>query len=89
MELRRGGGRQSNTRAVRPGSADMKEFRGKVAVVTGAARDKGRAMAERFAAEGMRVVLADIEQRAPAEAEREMPSSWPCVCDLHRSLTCS
>ncbi len=37
-------------------------------------------MAERFAAEGMRVVLADIEQRAPAEAEREMPSSWPCEC---------
>ena len=58
----------------------MKEFRGRVAVVTGAASGIGRAMAERFAAEGMRVVLADIEQRAPVEAEREMPLSWPCEC---------
>lgn len=37
-------------------------------------------MAERFEAEGMRVVLSDIEQRALAEAEREMPLSWPCEC---------
>ena len=37
-------------------------------------------MAERFAAEWMRVVPADIEQRALAEAERELPSSWPCEC---------
>ena len=58
----------------------MKEFRGQVAVVTGAASGIGRAMAERFAAEGMGVVLADIEQRALAEAEREMPLSWPCEC---------
>ena len=31
----------------------MKEFRNKVAVVTGAASGMGKAMAERFAAEGM------------------------------------
>ena len=35
---------------------------GRVAVVTGAASGIGRAMAERFAAEGMRVVLADVER---------------------------
>ena len=62
----------------------MKEFRGKVAVVTGAARGIGRAMAERFATEGMRVVLADIEQRAAAEVEREMPLSWPCECVVEK-----
>ena len=47
----------------------MKEFEDKVAVVTGAASGIGRAMAERFAAEGMKVVLADIEEEALAEAE--------------------
>lgn len=42
----------------------MKEFRGKVAVVTGAASGIGRALAERSAKEGMKVVLADIEEPA-------------------------
>lgn len=39
----------------------MKDLEGKVAVVTGAASGLGRAMAERFGAEGMRLVLADID----------------------------
>ena len=39
----------------------MKDFRGKVAVVTGAASGIGLALSERFAAEGMKVVMADIE----------------------------
>ena len=39
----------------------MKELQGKVAVVTGAASGIGRAMADRFVAEGMKVVLADVE----------------------------
>ena len=39
----------------------MRDFEGKVAVVTGAASGMGRAFAERFAAEGMKVVLADVE----------------------------
>ena len=46
----------------------MREFRGRVAVVTGGASGIGRAMATRFAAEGMRLVLADIEEAALAAA---------------------
>ena len=47
----------------------MKEFAGKVAVVTGAASGIGLAMAQRFADEGMSVVLADIETEPLAIAE--------------------
>ena len=39
----------------------MQGFTNKVAVVTGAASGIGKAMAQRFAAEGMRLVLGDIE----------------------------
>jgi NAD(P)-dependent dehydrogenase (short-subunit alcohol dehydrogenase family) len=39
----------------------MKQFRDRVAVVTGAASGIGLALAERFASEGMKVVMADIE----------------------------
>ena len=42
----------------------MESFSGKTAVVTGAASGIGFALAERFAREGMRVVLADIEEAA-------------------------
>lgn len=45
----------------------MREFAGKVAVVTGAASGIGAGMAQRFAREGMRVVLADVE-RGPLDA---------------------
>ena len=39
----------------------MKEFKDKVAVITGAASGIGRAMAERCVQEGMKVVLADVD----------------------------
>jgi NAD(P)-dependent dehydrogenase (short-subunit alcohol dehydrogenase family) len=46
------------------GGEQVRDFEGKVAVVTGAASGMGRAFSERFAAEGMKVVLADIEAGA-------------------------
>jgi NAD(P)-dependent dehydrogenase (short-subunit alcohol dehydrogenase family) len=42
----------------------MQDFEGKVAVITGGASGIGFAMAERFAQEGMRVILADVEEPA-------------------------
>jgi NAD(P)-dependent dehydrogenase (short-subunit alcohol dehydrogenase family) len=50
----------------------MNEFKGRVAVVTGAASGIGRGLAERFAAEGMRVVLADVEQPALDDTARAL-----------------
>jgi NAD(P)-dependent dehydrogenase (short-subunit alcohol dehydrogenase family) len=47
----------------------VKDFKGKVAVVTGAASGMGLAFAHRFADEGMNVVLADIEAEPLAMAE--------------------
>ena len=41
---------------------DMTDFRGRVAVVTGAASGIGLGAVERFLSEGMKVVMADIEK---------------------------
>lgn len=46
----------------------LKQLDGKVAVVTGAASGIGFALCERFGAEGMRLVMADVEERALTEA---------------------
>jgi NAD(P)-dependent dehydrogenase (short-subunit alcohol dehydrogenase family) len=50
----------------------MDELDGKVAVVTGAASGIGAALAGRFASEGMRVVLADVEVGPLQEAADEL-----------------
>ncbi len=49
----------------------MKDFRDKVAVITGGASGLGLAMAKRFAAEGMKLVLADIEEDALRRVEQD------------------
>lgn len=53
----------------------MQELAGRVAVVTGAASGIGRALAERFAAEGMRVLLADIEREALDRTAAELDAA--------------
>jgi len=50
----------------------MAELAGKVAVVTGGASGIGRATVERFAAEGARVVIADIDAEAGAAVAAEL-----------------
>jgi NAD(P)-dependent dehydrogenase (short-subunit alcohol dehydrogenase family) len=50
----------------------MQDFDGKVAVVTGAASGMGRAFAETFAEQGMKVVLADVEQDALDKAVTQL-----------------
>jgi len=57
----------------------VKEFRDKVAVITGAASGIGRGLAERCAQEGMKVVLADIEEEALAQAEKELKTTGASV----------
>ena len=42
----------------------MRDFEGKVAVITGGASGMGKAFAERFAREGVKIVLADVEEEA-------------------------
>jgi len=65
----------------------VKDLKGKVAVVTGGASGIGRAMAERFAAEGMKVVLADIEEGALTRAESEMRATGATVASKRTDVS--
>jgi NAD(P)-dependent dehydrogenase (short-subunit alcohol dehydrogenase family) len=50
----------------------MKEFRNRVAVVTGGASGIGKALAKAFLAEGMKVVIADVEEPALNAATEDL-----------------
>jgi NAD(P)-dependent dehydrogenase (short-subunit alcohol dehydrogenase family) len=60
----------------------MKTFQGKVAVVTGAASGIGRALAERCIQEGMKVVLADIEEPALLQVSQELAAQGAQILAL-------
>jgi NAD(P)-dependent dehydrogenase (short-subunit alcohol dehydrogenase family) len=57
----------------------MLDLKGKVAVVTGAASGIGNAVATRLAEEGMKVVLADVEEGPLADAEKKLTDAGATV----------
>ena len=65
----------------------MKDFQSKVAVITGGASGLGRAMADRFAREGMHIVLADVEPDALARAEAEMKAAGAKVIGVRTDVS--
>jgi len=63
----------------------MTRLRGKVAIVTGAASGIGEAVARRFAAEGARVVAADVQDaRGQAVVASLGDDASYCHCDVSR-----
>ncbi len=65
----------------------MEEFQGKVAAITGAASGIGRAMAGAFAAEGMRLVLADVEVEALEATASELRAQGADVFAVTADVT--
>lgn len=55
--------------------AQMQNFKGKVAVITGAASGIGKGLAARCVREGMNVVLADIEEAALQRTASELQAA--------------
>jgi NAD(P)-dependent dehydrogenase (short-subunit alcohol dehydrogenase family) len=74
-------------RQVRHEESDMNEFRGRVAVVTGAASGIGLGLAKRFAAEGMKVVLADIDDGTLQAAVAELKATGAEAAGLRTDVT--
>ena len=65
----------------------MKDFKGGIAVVTGAASGIGRALAGRFAQEGMRLAIADVEQEALDKAVAELEADGAEVLGVRTDVS--
>ncbi|HSW84755.1 MAG TPA: SDR family NAD(P)-dependent oxidoreductase [Usitatibacter sp.] len=67
----------------------MKDLKGRVAVVTGAASGIGREIALACAAEGARLAIADVDEKGIAETARLLPAgceSLQARCDVSKAL---
>jgi NAD(P)-dependent dehydrogenase (short-subunit alcohol dehydrogenase family) len=65
----------------------MKDFKGRVAVITGAASGIGRGLAERCVHEGMKVVLADLDETKLTEAETELKTAGGNVLGVRTDVS--
>jgi NAD(P)-dependent dehydrogenase (short-subunit alcohol dehydrogenase family) len=65
----------------------VQDLKGKVAVVTGAASGIGNAVATRLAGEGMKLVLADIEEGPLADAEKKLADDGASVLAVPTDVT--
>lgn len=65
----------------------VQELRDKVAVVTGGAAGIGRALVDRFVAEAMRVVVADVEEAALDRAVGELRDGGADVIGVRTDVT--
>ncbi len=65
----------------------MEEFKGKIAVITGAASGIGRGLAERCAQEGMKVVLADVDQTALVQFEHKLENEGASVLSVRTDVS--
>jgi len=64
----------------------MRDFKGKVAVITGAASGIGRGIAKRCVQEGMKVVLAGINEANLIKAEAELKSAGGTVVSIQTDV---
>jgi NAD(P)-dependent dehydrogenase (short-subunit alcohol dehydrogenase family) len=65
----------------------LKEFKGKVAVITGAASGIGRGIAEHCVKKGVRTVLADIDDAGLAKAETELKALGGTVLGVRTDVS--
>lgn len=65
----------------------MKQFQDRVAVITGGGSGLGRAMAHRFAAEGMKIVLADMDEKAMAATQAELTGKGAAALSVRTDVS--
>ena len=64
----------------------MKDFTNKVAVITGAASGIGRGIADHCLSEGIKVVLADVDEPNLAKAEAELKAAGGAVLSVRTDV---